>query len=96
MEATVIAASPPIAARETKTTPRAQDPHPSPAIKEGIKPLLLEFTGRGDVKGNYFKQMCRAKTAAMYQRNSICGEVGYEVFRIRVDKPRNIFGRNYG
>lgn len=57
-----------------------------------VVPLAESFVGTGDVKGDKFTLVCRTPTVAMYCRNN--GEV-YEVFRIRIRKPSNAFGRAY-
>lgn len=51
---------------------------------EEVKKLPIEFIGKGEVKGFYFRQIKRGQKACLYEVTTQWNTVHYEIFEIRV------------
>lgn len=57
-------------------------------MNEGIRKLPTEFIGRGEVRGQLFRQLLRGEQSTLYEVNDN-EAIHYDVFRIRISKyPR--------
>ena len=51
-----------------------------------MKPLPIEFIGRGEVKGYVFRQISATDRAYLYEVRTTNTNVHYEVFKLKINK----------
>ncbi len=54
-----------------------------------MKPLEIEFIGRGEVKGFKFRQISATDRAFLYEVSPTNTNVHYEVFKLKINKRFN-------